>query len=290
MRDFEFESPTTLSDALSMLAKPTARPLAGGTDLIDHIRIGRVETDLVVDIKNVPELNVLKVDEAGLHLGAAVSCRRITQNEQIRSMYPALFDVCSLIGGIQIQSRASVGGNLCNAGAAADATPMLIALGAVCVVAGGDGTRELPVEQFCIAPRQNCLQPGELLVELRFPPPAEHSASHYQRFIPRYEMDIAVVGVAANVTLNANQESIQSVRVGLGAVAETPFLAEEVNDFLQGQALSDELFAQAGEVARKLISPIDDHRGTKEFRTHVTGVLVERVLKTAVERAQSLNS
>lgn len=286
MRDFEFEAPETLDGAIQLLNRKSVRPLAGGTDLIDHLRTGRVVADLVVDIKHIPELNVLEAGPAGLRLGAAVSCRRIHGCQEIRDSYQALSDACSIIGGIQIQSRASVGGNLCNSGAAADSTPAVIALGGTCVIAGPNGQREVAAEDFCTGPSANVLQQGELLVEIRFPQPAAHSASHYRRFIPRNEMDIAVVGVGASVTLDESGSKIASARVALGAVAAKPIHALKLNDFLAGQPATDETFQRAGQIARELISPINDHRGTIEFRTHVTGVLVQRVLAEAAQRAK----
>ncbi|MGD9857980.1 MAG: xanthine dehydrogenase family protein subunit M, partial [Planctomycetaceae bacterium] len=241
--------------------------------------------DVVIDIKKIPELNILECSPTGLRIGAAVPCRTICAVENVFTRYSALHDSCSIIGGIQIQNRASVGGNLCNAGPAADSTPSLIALGAICVIAGPKGTREVPAESFCVSKGKTVLQPGELLVELRFPPRPPHSGSHYRRFIPRNEMDIAVVGVGASVTLDDEGETITGARVALGAVAVTPFLALKVNEALIGKPANDETYAAAGAVARGIISPITDMRGTREFRLHVTGVLVERVLREAVARA-----
>lgn len=288
MRDFEYAAPQTIDAAVELLSRygGRARPLAGGTDLIDYIRTGRLAPDMVVDVKRIPDLNHLEVTPQGLRLGAAVSCRRIVQHPAIRRDFAALHDACSIIGGTQIQSRASVGGNLCTSGAAADSTPALIALRATCVIAGPGGQRALPVEEFCTGPAQNVLGPAELLVQLDMPQPAPHSGSHYRRFIPRNEMDIAVVGVGASVTLNDSGDRIQAARIGLGAVGPHPTLATAVNDFLQGQPPTEKVFAEAGRIARTLISPIDDHRGTIEFRTHVTGVLVQRVLDEAVRRAR----
>lgn len=288
MRDFEYEAPTTLDQALSLLARHngTARPLAGGTDLIDHVRTGRLAPDLLIDVKKIAELGVLEFSEAGLRLGAAVPCYRIYGEPRLRTEYAALADSCHIIGGIQIQSRASVGGNLCNSGPAADSTPSLIALGAVCVIAGPEGRREVPAEQFCTAPGRNVLRPGELLVELRFPPRPPHSGSHYRRFIPRNEMDIAVVGVAASVTLDDSGERFTSARIALGAVAPTPLLAEDVGRLIAGQPVNDETIARAAAAARAIVRPITDMRGTVEFRTHVTAVLTRRVLWTAVEQAR----
>ncbi len=166
MRDFAYEAPTSLADAVGLLAQSNgnARPLAGGTDLIDHVRTGRLSTDLIVDLKKIPELMVLELNDAGLRLGAAVPCYQIYGHQGIVENYSAITDSSHIIGGMQIQNRASVGGNLANAGAAADSTPALIALEATVVIAGPDGNREVAVEDFCTGPRSNVLEPGEICV------------------------------------------------------------------------------------------------------------------------------
>jgi carbon-monoxide dehydrogenase medium subunit len=288
MRDFEYEAPATVDEAVKVLARHngSARPLAGGTDLIDQIRLGRHQPQVVVDVKKIPELNVLEVSSAGLRLGAAVPCYRIYNDSNITAKYAALADSARIIGGIQIQSRASVGGNLCNSGPAADSTPSLIALGAVAVIAGPKGRREIAVEAFCVGPGKNVLGPGEFLVELRFPPRPAHSGSHYRRFIPRNEMDIAVVGVGASAVLDATGEKFVSARIALGAVGPTPLFAGAAGDLLAGQTVGDKALDQAADAARAIAAPIDDMRGTKEFRLHVTGVLTRRVLEEAVKRAR----
>lgn len=288
MRDFEYEAPTSLAEAVRVLGgrDGAARPLAGGTDLIDQVRVGRLKPDLVVDLKKIPELNVLELSAGGLRLGAAVPCHRIYDDERITSVYAALADSARIIGGIQIQSRASIGGNLCNSGPAADSTPSLIALGAVAVIAGPKGRREVPVEEFCTGPGKNVLGSGEVLVELKFPARPPHSGSHYRRFIPRNEMDIAVVGVGASVVLDEKREKFVSARIALGAVGPTPLFASEASRSLAGQAVSEVVIEKAAEAARALAKPIDDMRGTKEFRIHVTGVLTKRVLEEAVQRAR----
>jgi carbon-monoxide dehydrogenase medium subunit len=288
MRDFEYEAPQTVAEAVGLLSRfnGQARPLAGGTDLIDQIRVGRHAPSVVVDIKKLPELNVLEVTESGLRLGAAVPCYRIYGCCDINQKYAALADSARIIGGIQIQSRASVGGNLCNSGPAADSTPSLIALGAVAVIAGPSGTREVAVESFCTGPGKNVLAPGELLVELKFPPRPAHSGSHYRRFIPRNEMDIAVVGVGAAVVLDDSGEKFVSARIALGAVGPTPLFAKDAGDSLAGKTVSEKSIASAATAAQAIATPIDDMRGTKEFRMHVTGVLVRRVLEEAVKRAR----
>ena len=289
MRDFDYAAPATVAEAVALLSgkNGAARPLAGGTDLIDQVRMRRHEPDLVVDIKRIPELNVLEFGDDGLRLGAAIPCWKITSDPNIVQHYTALADSCSIIGGVQIQNRASVGGNLCNSGPAADSTPSLIALDATCVINGPDGQREVPVADFCTGPSQNVLQPGELLVELKFPPRPAHSGSHYRRFIPRNEMDIAVVGVGASVVLDESGENFVSARIALGAVGPRPLFAEEAGDLLAGRPVNEESIAAAANAARSVATPIDDMRGTVEFRMHVTGVLTERVLRRAVERAVS---
>lgn len=288
MRDFEYEAPVTLAAAIESVAKHngTARFLAGGTDLIDQVRVGRLTPDVLIDVKKLPELNVLEHSAVGLRLGAAVPCYQVYGHCGIVSDYSALADSCRIIGSVQIQSRASVGGNLCNSGPAADSIPSLIALGAVAVIAGPKGRREVAVEDFCTGPGKNVLTPGEILVELKFPARVANSGSHYRRFIPRNEMDIAVVGVGASVVLNDTKDKIVSARIALGAVAPTPLFAKAAGDALAGQPVSDETIAKAAAAAKSIAKPITDMRGTAEFRTHITGVLVERVLKAAIARAK----
>ncbi|REJ71393.1 MAG: xanthine dehydrogenase family protein subunit M [Planctomycetota bacterium] len=288
MRDFDYAAPATLQEAVTLFSRHNgaARALAGGTDLIDHVRTGRVTPDVVIDVKRIPELNRLEITPDGLRLGAAVPCWRIYESAEIRESYPALVDACSIIGGIQIQSRASVGGNLCNSGPAADTIPALIAHSAVCVIVGPEGEREVPVEQFCTGPGRNVLQPGEILVEMKLPAPPPRSGSHYRRFIPRNEMDIAVVGVGAAVTLDESGTSLVCGRIAVGAVAPTPLDAVDASNLLAGAPVDDETFQKAAAAARAIAVPIDDMRGTRDYRVHLTGVLTERVLREAVSRAQ----
>ena len=288
MHDFDYQAPATLDEALALLAEQNgnARPLAGGTDLIDHVRMGRLKPNLLIDLKKIPELNELKIDEQGLWLGAAVPCYRITENPEIAKSYSALADSCHIIGGIQIQSRASVGGNLCNSGPAADSTPSLIVLNATCQIASKNGNREIPAESFCTGPGKNVMEPGELLVGLRMEKPGPNSGSHYRRLIPRNEMDIAVVGAGAFVELDKEGQTIVSARIALGAVAPTPLFAKEASDLLAGQTISEDLLKKAAAAAREIVTPITDMRGTIDYRRHVTGVLTERVLQAAIARAK----
>lgn len=290
MEDFDFASPQSLDEALSVLASngERARIIAGGTDILVQMRAGRRHPGVVVDVKSIPELNQMSYDaQNGLTLGAAVPCYRIYQNQQICSAYPGLIDSASLIGGIQIQGRASIGGNICNAAPSGDAIPPVIALGGVCNVASANGTRQVPAEEFCTAPGQTVLQPNEMLVSISFPAPASHSGTNYQRFIPRNEMDIAVAGVGSHVVLDASGQNFVSARIALASVAPTPVFARDAGDSLAGKPVSEATIQEASERAQADAKPINDMRGTIRQRTHLIGVLTRRTLNRAVERARS---
>jgi len=249
------------------------------------VRSGRQETDYVVDVKHVPELNEITFGPArGLTLGAAVPCYRIYGSASVVHAYPSLAEVAALIGGTQIQGRASIGGNLCNAAPSADSVPLLIALGGRCRIVGTAGTREVAVEDFCTAPGRTVLESGELLVSINLPPPAPVSGARYLRFIPRNEMDIAVAGAGVQVVMDNGR--FLSARIALAAVAPTPLFVREAGDSLAGRAVSVASLAEAAELARRAARPITDMRGTAEYRRHLCGVLTRRALEAAIEIAR----
>jgi CO/xanthine dehydrogenase FAD-binding subunit len=289
MRPYTYHAPTTVEEAVDLLARygPRAKMLAGGTDILVQMRAGMFDLDAVVDVKRIPELNTLAyTPDDGLVVGAAVPCRKVYEDETVAGLYPGLIDAAALIGSIQIQGRASIGGNLCNAAPSGDTIPALIALEAACEIAGPDGRRRVPVEQFCLGPRRTVLQEGELLVRLRLPPPRARTGAAYLRFIPRNEMDIAVAGVGASVVLDADQ-CVQSARIALAAVGPTPIFAEEAAAALVGQEPTDAAFKAAGQAARAAARPISDMRGTAEQRLGLVAVLTERALRTATRRAMA---
>jgi carbon-monoxide dehydrogenase medium subunit len=289
VKDFEFQTAGTVDEAVSLLAArgERAKVLTGGTDLIVQLQEGLREADLVVDVKKIPELMELAFNPAkGLRLGAAVPCYRIYGDPGVAAAYPGLCDSARIIGGWQIQSRASIGGNLCNSSPAADSIPALIAYDVVCHLAGPGGWRTVKAAEFCTAPGRNVLARGELLVALEFPPPAQGSSAAYLRFIPRNEMDIAVVGAASWVQLNAKDDTIERARVALAAVAPTPLYVKTASDWLAGKPATEESFAKAGELASEAARPIADKRGTVEYRKHLAGVLTKRTLAIAVRRAR----
>jgi carbon-monoxide dehydrogenase medium subunit len=289
VRAIDYAAPKTVAEAVGLFAEHggRARALAGGTDIIVQVRENRRDVDLLIDLKNIPEVNELSYDPArGLTLGAAVPCYRVYEHPDIPRLYPGLNDAASLIGGVQIQSRASVGGNLCNASPAADSVPALIAHEAVAVIAGRDGTREVPVEQFCTGPGRTVLGRGEFLLRLRLPPPRPRSGSLYVRFIPRNEMDIAVVGAGVALALDERGERCTAARVALAAVAPTPLLVPEAAAALVDGALTEEHIGRAAALAQAAARPISDMRGDADYRRHLVGVLVKRAVRGAVERAR----
>ena len=292
MQAIDFVAPTSVDEAISALAAGSgmARPLSGGTDLIAQLQEGRLALDTVVDLKRIPELMAISINSDGLTLGASVSCHSINNSQAIRDAYPALIDSTHLIGGTQIQGRASLGGNLCNSSPAADSIPNLIAHSVTCHIAGPSGRRTVPVEEFCTAPGRNVLENGEFLVALEFPAPPANFGAAYLRFIPRNEMDIAVVGAGASVVLSDDGSTIQEARVSIGAVAPTPLFVQEAGDALAGQPVSEETLAKAADLARDAARPISDMRGTIPQRKHLSGVLTQRALRIAIDRARGTNT
>lgn len=287
MRAIQYAAPHSVEEAVLLLQQTgsKARILAGGTDLIVQVGADAREVDVFVDGKRIRELMELSFDaERGLTLGAAVPCCRIYEDPEVRRHYPGLVDAVSIIGGTAIQGRASVGGNLCNSGPAGDSIPMLIACGAVARIAGAGGIRDVPVEDFCTGPGRNVLQSGELLVSLHLPAPLPNSSTQYIRFIPRNEMDIAVVGVGVSLALSESRDTVVAARIALGAVAPTPLFVPAAGDSLVGKAPTEETFTAAAALAQSAARPISDMRGTAEHRKHLVGVLTRRALRGALER------
>ncbi len=287
MKWIEYEAPTSVSDAVALLdgAGDSARMLAGGTDLLVQLRVNAYTPDVVVDVKNIPELNELSYDpDDGLTIGAAVPCYRVYGDADVRSAYPGIVDAASIIGGTQIQGRASLGGNLCNAAPSADTVPAMIAYSGVARVTGPNGSREIALEDFCTGVRQTALENGEIVTALHFPTPPANSGANYIRFIPRNEMDIAVAGAGVSVTLDNGD--ISAARVTLASVAPTPLFVADAADAIVGKPATEETARIASAIARDAARPITDMRGTIEYRKQLCEVLTRRALLTAIERAK----
>ena len=286
----EFLSPTSLSEAQQAISDGVASSwLAGGTDLLVGIRLGARDPSRVVDLKKIPELTSIQIEETLVRIGAAASAFDLLHNSEVPALFPGLADALDLIGSTQIQGRCSAGGNLCNASPAADSIPALIANAAQCRILGPEGERTLPVEDFVVGPNLNALAPGELLVELILPRPAAGTSDAYLRLTPRTEMDIAVAGAGVSVTLD-EAGTCNAARVSIGAVAPTALLVEAAGESLVGSKLDHAAIGAAVDAARAAAKPISDKRGTAEYRTHVVGVLVARALAKAQDRITEARS
>ena len=285
MHPYNYYAPENINDALGLLEKfgSKARCLAGGTDILVQTRGGRFELDAIIDVKNIPELTKVEWTKDHLLVGSAVPCYLLYEDEKVTSQFPGIIDAASLIGGIQIQSRASLGGNLCNASPSADGICPLIVHNTICVIAGPKGSREISVDQFCVSPGKNLLDEGEFLVSLKIPLPNSGFGAAYERFIPRNEMDIAVAAVGSSVVVDGGK--ITNSKIALAAVGPTPIYAEKASEFLLGKDVSEDNLDQASQIAQDSCSPITDMRGDVEFRKHLIGVLTRRTLDLALERA-----
>jgi len=291
MQDFEYLVPHSIQDAAAALSRGNGggRVLAGGTDLLVQLREGRRKTQRVVDIKHIPEVNELSYHpDSGLRIGAAVPCYRIAAYTREQAIYPGLRMAVELVGGTQIQGRASLGGNLCNASPAADTIPALIVHRAVCQVFGAGGYREVAVEDFCNAPGRTVLAADEFLVSFLIPPARAGFGAAYLRFTPRNEMDIAVVGAGASVELNERRTTFVSARLALSAVAPTPLWVPAVGSYLAGREVSLEAIREAAGIAQDASRPIDDMRGTAVQRKHLAAVFSRRALEAAVAQAREM--
>ena len=287
MQPLKYARATSVEEAVRLLQDggEHARVLAGGTDVIVQARERRRVIDLFVDVKHIPDVMELTYDSSsGLTVGAGVPFYRIYGDAAVQEHYPALVDSTHVVGGTAIQGRATLGGNLANASPAADTVPAMVVLSGIARIAGPNGFREVAVEQFCTGPGQSVLEPGEFIVSLHFPQPAPGSGQAWQRFIPRNEMDIAVTN--AGVYLEFDGETVSNARIAVGAVAPTVLLVEDAANALVGQPLSDETIAAAGRAAKDAARPIDDMRGSIKQRKHLAGVLTERMIRKAAERAR----
>ncbi len=285
----DYSSPETLAEALSLLNEyqKDAGILAGGTDLIVKMRADRINPGQIIDIKSIPELNQVNINSNNdLTIGSAIPCYKIYNNDDIMNLRPELKDSASIIGGTQIQGRASFGGNICNAAPSADSVPLLISLGATCNVQSVNGERAIALEDLFSGPGQTILEPNELLISITIPKKSDLSGANYIRFIPRNEMDIAVVGTGVSVTLSSNKKNFESVRVSLASVGPTPIFVDGIDKEVSGQEINDESIRVVSNMAKNASKPISDMRGTAEFRQHLCEVLTRRALITAVERAK----
>jgi carbon-monoxide dehydrogenase medium subunit len=286
--ELKYEAPRTIEAAVALLAAADggARVLAGGTDVIVQMETDLIEPRLLVDVKKIPELREIASDtQGGFRVGAAVSGMEIMNHAAFCKAWPGVVEGVKLIGSIQIKGRASMGGNLCNASPAADSVPALVAAGAVARIAGTRGVREVPVELIPVGPGKTSLAKDEIVVSFRLPPRPPHSGDAYLRLTPRTEMDIAVVGVGVSLSLD-ERGICSTARVALGAVAPTVLLVKDAADALIGTAVDEAALERLAKAAGAACRPIDDKRGTREYRIKIAGVLARRATLAALERAR----
>ncbi len=282
-----YEAPRTLESAIALLADESgsAQILAGGTDLLVRMKSGFSEPGLVVDIKRIDAMHAITAENGGWRIGAAVPGAALGEHAGVKADWPSVVEATELIGSTQVQGRATMAGNLCNASPAADSVPAMIAAQAVARVVGPKGTRDVAVGDIPTAPGKTSLAKGEIVASIFLPARPAHSGDAYLRFIPRTEMDIAVVGVGVSLTLDASG-TCTAARVSLGAVAPTVLLVEEAAATLIGTKVDDAALEKLAAACSAACKPIDDKRGTIEFRTKVAGVLARRAAAIALQRAK----
>lgn len=281
-----YHTPSSFEDAVALAAsaKGITRFLAGGTDVLVQLRSDLVTPDDLIDIKRIPGVkDITREDDGGWRIGAAVAGAELSEHGDIGRDWPGVVEAMDLIGSTQVQGRATLTGNLCNGSPAADSVPALIAAGAWVTVVGPEGERQIKVADVPVGPGKTSLKAGEIVRFVHLPARGRNGGDAYLRFIPRTEMDIAVVGCAVNLTREGDR--ITSARVSLGAVAPTALLVAEAADALIGSTLDDAALEALAKAASAACKPISDKRGTVEFRTKVAGVLARRTARIAYDRA-----
>lgn len=279
-----YVAPKTAHEASKALTQEGAFALAGGTDLLVKLKTQFLSPSLVVDIKKIPKIMSIEQSADGWWIGAATPCAEIVEHKSLSQDWPGVVEALSLIGSTQIQGRATLGGNLCNASPAADSVPALIAAGGTCIISGQTGEREEPIEKIVMSPGVNALEKGEFVLGFKLPKSTNSSGDAYLRLIPRSEMDIAVVGAGTSLSVDEDKK-ITSIRVSLGAIAPTQVLLDGLEDIFIGKVPDEDSIKQLVSIAEAACKPIKDKRGTVEYRTKIAGVLAKRTFTLAFERA-----
>jgi len=287
MEAIQFQKPETVDEAVKLLqnAEGDARILAGGTDLLVQLRAHMIDPGVIIDIKSIEETRTLTKNGDGSYtIGSAVAGAEAHERDDITADWPGVVEAWDLIGSTQIQGRASLGGNLCNASPAGDSVPAMVAAGMTANIAGPDGRRSIPVEEVTVGPGKTSLKKGEFVVSFNLPARPAKGGDAYLRLIPRTEMDIAVVGCGAALTLD-DSGTVTSAKISLGAVAATVLVVEDAAKAIIGTKLEPEALSALDAACQAACSPIDDKRGTVEYRTKIAGVLGRRAVTIAAERA-----
>jgi len=286
---FEYHAPTSLGEALDHLSKHAdkAKVLAGGTDLLVSMKKREILPEHLINLKGIQELKHIHYDKKrGLEIGGLVTLREIERSAIVRERYSALWDAANVMAAPQIRSLATIGGNLCSAVPSADTAPPLVALGASVTLTGKNGQRTLLVEDFFSGPEMTALSPDEILSHVSIPNPPKNSGGAYLKLMRRNAMDLALVGVAASLTLDGKKRICKEARIALGAVAPTPMRALGAEKLFLNKEPDENLAMEAGKIAAEEARPISDIRASKGYRTEMVRVLTKRAVMAAFESAK----
>lgn len=289
---FEYHSPASVAEALNLMCtdKRTCKFLAGGTDLLVDMKFRRAKPERLINLKEISELKGISIDDTNrIRIGALTTLGEIEDSVIVKEKLPILWDAVRVMASVQIRNLATVGGNLCSAWPSADTAPPLMALDATVTLKGVDGERSAPVKDLFLGPARSVKKDREILAELLIPIPGQNSSGAYFKLMRRHAMDLALVGAGAQIGLAADKKTCTSVRIALGAVAQTPVRAPEAEAVLIDQAFDVDLAIKAGQVASDSVSPRSSIRASGEYRKEMVGVLVKKALITSFERIQNLS-
>lgn len=284
---FEYLSPKTVKECIAMLSQygQKGNVIAGGTDLIPQMKWGEKKPDYIISLSQIPNLDEIQFSSpTGLRLGALAKIGEIERSEIIKKHYPILAQAASVLGSVEIRNRGTVGGNLCNAAPSADMAPSLLVLDARAVIVSQNGEKIIPLEDFFVGPGKTILSNHEFLVRLEAPPMKPNSFGEYIKMGIRKTMDIAVVGVAALITLDHGNNTCEEAKLGLGAVAPTPIRAKQAEGMLKGKTLNEKVIELAAEAASNEASPLTDIRASDRYRRYVIRALTRRAIQQAIHK------
>ena len=289
MNNFRYFSPRNLNEALALLEElgENAFIMAGGTDLLIRVKKREINPVCIIDLKRIPQLDsILYDDNTGLKIGALASIADIEKNSLISNQYGALAEAASSIGSVQIRNKGTIGGNLCNASPSADLAPPLIVMNATIRILGKAGERTIKVEDFFLSPGKTVLKHDELLTAVQVPNLPLRSSATYLKFSRRGGMDLAIVGVASLLAINADSKC-ELARIAMGAVAPTPLRAKKAETLITGKKISDEVTEEVAQTASEEAKPISDIRASANYRREIIRVLVKKSISISLQRIES---
>jgi carbon-monoxide dehydrogenase medium subunit len=284
---FRYVAPTTVEEAISLLTEYNGKAelIAGGTDLVPQMRQKAKRPEYVIDISGIPGLDYIDFDEKdGLKIGALTTIRTLETSADLQQRYPVISQAASQLGSVAIRNVGTLGGNLCNAAPSAETAPALIGLSAKAKIVGCDGERVIPLEDFFTGPGSTALKKGELLVEIEVPMPPPNTKGVYLKHSIRGTIDLALVSVAAIITLKPNGEFCRDIKIALGAVAPTPMRAHKAEEIMKGQRIDEVLISRAAQAASNEARPISDVRASAEYRKEMVKVFSRRALREAMAK------